>query len=226
MFHCMSVPHFVYLSVHQWTFGLFIPFENVSCSVEFNFMIPWTIAHQAPLSMGFPWQEYWSELPFPSPGDLPNPGPNLGLLHCRQILYRLSHQGSSEYLPFWCYEWCCYEAACKSMNISFPVPAFNSGIDPEVALFNYMVILCLILLGTAVLFSTVAVPFYIPASNAQTFWFLYMFSKILSFVFLLFFNSNHSNGSKGVHSNLFAIVFWIGSWLWLRSWTPYCKIQA
>ena len=35
---------------------------------------PWTIAHQAPLSMGFPRQEYWSGLPFPSPGDLPNPG--------------------------------------------------------------------------------------------------------------------------------------------------------
>ena len=50
------------------------------------------------------------------------------------------------------------------MNISFPVPAFNSGIDTEVALFNYMVILYLILLGTAVLFSTVAVPFYIPAT--------------------------------------------------------------
>ena len=31
-------------------------------------------AHQAPLSMGFPRQEYWSGLPFPSPGDLPNPG--------------------------------------------------------------------------------------------------------------------------------------------------------
>ena len=36
--------------------------------------IPWTIAHQIPLSMGFPRQEYWSGLPFPSPGDLPNPG--------------------------------------------------------------------------------------------------------------------------------------------------------
>ena len=34
---------------------------------------PWTVAHQAPLSMGFPRQEYWSELPFPSPGDLPDP---------------------------------------------------------------------------------------------------------------------------------------------------------
>ena len=35
---------------------------------------PWTIAHQASLSMGFSRQEYWSGLPFPSPGDLPNPG--------------------------------------------------------------------------------------------------------------------------------------------------------
>ena len=35
---------------------------------------PWTVAHQAPLSMGFSRQEYWSGFPFPSPGDLPNPG--------------------------------------------------------------------------------------------------------------------------------------------------------
>ena len=34
----------------------------------------WTVAHQAPLSMGFSRQEYWSELPCPPPGDLPNPG--------------------------------------------------------------------------------------------------------------------------------------------------------
>ena len=35
---------------------------------------PWTVASQAPLFMGFSRQEYWSRLPFPSPGDLPNPG--------------------------------------------------------------------------------------------------------------------------------------------------------
>jgi len=35
---------------------------------------PWTTVHQAPLSMGFPRQEYWSGLPFPSPGHLPDPG--------------------------------------------------------------------------------------------------------------------------------------------------------
>ena len=34
----------------------------------------WTVAHQAPPSMGFSRQEYWSGLPFPSPGDLPDPG--------------------------------------------------------------------------------------------------------------------------------------------------------
>ena len=35
---------------------------------------PWTVAHQAPLSMGFPRKEYWSGLPFPSPGDLSDSG--------------------------------------------------------------------------------------------------------------------------------------------------------
>ena len=38
------------------------------------FASPWTVAYQAPPSMGFSRQEYWSELPFPSPGDLPYPG--------------------------------------------------------------------------------------------------------------------------------------------------------
>ena len=38
------------------------------------FATPWTVAYQAPLSMGFSRQGYWSGLPFPSPGDLPDPG--------------------------------------------------------------------------------------------------------------------------------------------------------
>ena len=38
------------------------------------FVSPWTVAHQASLSMEFSRQEYYSGLPFPSPGDLPNPG--------------------------------------------------------------------------------------------------------------------------------------------------------
>ena len=38
------------------------------------FVILWTAVHQAPLSMGFSWQEYWNGLPYTPPGDLPNPG--------------------------------------------------------------------------------------------------------------------------------------------------------
>ena len=44
------------------------------CSIVSDSVIPWTVAHQAPLSTGFSWQEYWSGLPFAPPGDLPNPG--------------------------------------------------------------------------------------------------------------------------------------------------------
>ena len=59
-----------------------------SCSVvSISFETPWTVAHQAPLSMQFPRQEYWSGLPFPSPGDLPHPRWNPHFLHCRRILY-------------------------------------------------------------------------------------------------------------------------------------------
>ena len=54
------------------------------------------IACQAPLSMEFSRQEYWSELPFPSPGALPNPRIEPRSLLCRQILYHLNYQGSPE----------------------------------------------------------------------------------------------------------------------------------
>ena len=46
--------------------------KSLSCVQLFG--TPWTIAYQAPPSMGFSRQEYWSGLPFPSPGDLPDPG--------------------------------------------------------------------------------------------------------------------------------------------------------
>ena len=60
------------------------------------FRTPQTAAHQAPLSMGFPRQKYWSGLPFPPPGDLPDPGIEPTSSACfssigKQILYHLSH---------------------------------------------------------------------------------------------------------------------------------------
>ena len=47
---------------------------SVNFSVVSDSATPWTVSHQAPLSMGFSRQEYWSGLPYPSPGDLPKPG--------------------------------------------------------------------------------------------------------------------------------------------------------
>ena len=62
--------------------GLFWPLtqfrsENRTCQLLSHvwlFAIPWTVFYQLPLSMGFSRQEYWSGVPFPSPGDLPGPG--------------------------------------------------------------------------------------------------------------------------------------------------------
>ena len=48
--------------------------ESVSYSVGSDSVIPWTVAHQAPLSMEISRQEYWSGLPCPSVDDLPDPG--------------------------------------------------------------------------------------------------------------------------------------------------------
>ena len=65
------------------------------------FVTSWTVAHQAPLSMGFPRKEYWSGLPFPFPGDLPDPGiePMAPALQADFFFFffflPLSYQGSS-----------------------------------------------------------------------------------------------------------------------------------
>ena len=78
--------HFIFLGFHLikvWSDDslgfilLRIPWVSEwvkSLSRVWLFATPWTVAHQAPPSMEFSRQEYWSELPFPSPGDLPDPG--------------------------------------------------------------------------------------------------------------------------------------------------------
>ena len=67
----------------------------LSHSVVSDSATPWTVACQAPLSMGFSKKEYWSGLLCPPPEDLPNPGvePRSSAIG-RQILYHLNHQGS------------------------------------------------------------------------------------------------------------------------------------
>ena len=57
-------------------------------------VIPRTVPLQVPLSMGFPRQEYSNVLPFPPPGDLPNPGMELASSALQEDSLRLSHLGS------------------------------------------------------------------------------------------------------------------------------------
>ena len=88
------------------------------------FATPWTVAYQALLSMGFYRQEYWSGLPFPSPGIFQTQGSNpypLLLLHCRQTLYYLSHLGLCKMVITLYY----MEDACHEMTATITVENDN-----------------------------------------------------------------------------------------------------
>ena len=65
-----------------------------SLSVVSGFVIPWTVAHQAPLSMDFSRQEYWSRVPLSSSGNIPNPGIEPASSEMQVDSLPLSHQGS------------------------------------------------------------------------------------------------------------------------------------
>ena len=99
--------------------GICVPAQPLS--PVWLFATPWTVTHKAPLSMRFPRQEYWSGLPFPSPGNLPDPGIQTRV-SCidRQILYhwttwqsllrRIASPKAQSYqlpelLEFWHQEW-------------------------------------------------------------------------------------------------------------------------
>ena len=64
-----------------------------------SFVTPWTAARQAPLSMGFPKQEYWSGLPFSPPGDLPDPGIEPRSPALQEDSFPLNHLGSPKRPP-------------------------------------------------------------------------------------------------------------------------------
>ena len=88
--------------MYLWQYKLFITsrinawvLSRFSCVQLFETL--WTVTHQAPRSMGFSRQEYWSRLPWPSPGDLPNQGWNQGLLHWQAGSLHYHHPGSPTY---------------------------------------------------------------------------------------------------------------------------------
>ena len=113
-----SLSHWTIREVPRWKALLKV--KSLSC-VQL-FATPWTVAYQGPLSMGFSRQEYWSGLPFPSPGDLPNPGIELWVsciagrcftiwatreAHCYHYLIKLKNLESLQYfLPCEYLSWC------------------------------------------------------------------------------------------------------------------------
>ena len=96
-----------------------------------SFVTPWTIGPQVPLSVGFPRQEYWSGLPFPSPGDLPN-------ATCiswigRQILYHLATRKAH----------IIHSSICMSISVSqFIPPQSCSPLDVHVCSLHLYLHLC------------------------------------------------------------------------------------
>ena len=66
----------------------------VSCSVLFDSATPWAVVYQAPLSMGFSGKNTGVDCHFLLQGIFPTQGLNLGLPHCRQILYQWSHHNN------------------------------------------------------------------------------------------------------------------------------------
>ena len=74
------------VSVKLFADEITIDLEYVCSVVSDSSETPWTVVHQPPLSMGFLRQEYWSGLPFPPPGDLPDPGfkPASPVLFCTE----------------------------------------------------------------------------------------------------------------------------------------------
>ena len=76
IFHCCHLLLKNEFSSVEFAVGYSLTCMFLVCMLSYVqlFVTPWTVAHQAPLSMEFSRQEYWSGLPFPSPGDLPNSG--------------------------------------------------------------------------------------------------------------------------------------------------------
>jgi len=106
-----SIPEFLFLdkwitniSTAQYTLESSFRKRKVKslCCVRL-FETSWTVACQAPPSMGFSRQEYWSGCHVLLQGILPNQELNPGLPHCKQTLYGLSHQGSQEssFMSLW-----------------------------------------------------------------------------------------------------------------------------
>ena len=84
---CKKMEKWLILGLMKWKCKMKLERKKKdSTKLCLTLAIPWTVARQAPLSMGFSRQEDWSGLPFPSPGDLPDTGIEPRSPHCRPKL--------------------------------------------------------------------------------------------------------------------------------------------
>ena len=117
---CIKVQLFSNISMFILKLELYLAFVAVCVlSPVWLFGTAWTVAHQAPLSMGFPRQEYWSGLLFPSAGDLPDPGIEPMTLRSPALASRFFTTGTTWVLSFFFLkseEWLHF----SHLNISVP----------------------------------------------------------------------------------------------------------
>ena len=105
--HSISFPKFFLLTYFHQPFLQAV--HSCCCwkvlSHVWLFKTPWTVAHQAPLSMGFPRQEYWTGLSFPSSGHLPNPGVKSGSLGSVALASRFFLTSATWETPAYSWVW-------------------------------------------------------------------------------------------------------------------------
>ena len=147
---------------------LFCSFLWLSVSYSLSrvrlFATPQTVAHQAPLSMGFSRQEYWSGLPFPSPNG--------------RVVFHYIYIYIYIYIQHFLYPSICDRLLGRFWVLSIVNSAvmnivsmylfelwFFPGIFPGVEFLGHMVILLLFFWGTSILFSIVAIPTYVPTNR-------------------------------------------------------------
>ena len=92
-----------------------------------SFVTPWTIVHQPPQSMGLSRQEYWSGLPFPAPGDLPDLGIEPVSPALADGFFTTESVISLLFVGCWLESWLCHVSAPPSISLWFFLYVFTSG---------------------------------------------------------------------------------------------------
>ena len=164
----------------------------LSCFSHVQLLVTlWTVAHQAPLSMGFSRQEYWNGMPCPPPGYLPDPGIESTSLASSALTGGFFSTGAGwviYHFIYMCHIFfmhlyvnghlgCFHPGCCKSCYsdlcewLCLFESWFSQVIYAVVGLLGHMIVVFSVFKGTSILFSTVAVTIFIPTHSPRGFTF-------------------------------------------------------